>query len=264
MQILDYSFDSWFFTKGQIIETFRGKGIYQKAIDTARAKLDEGRWVSCSAFVFSPLLAGLPRQHKIHIFPEGKIKQDTLHELRRFKWGVSRMLMESKAGKGEEAPLIIPIWIKGELEISFVLSQGGSLTQFLRLPSSFPYLGFPFPLALLPPPRLPLKGFEEVMNEEREFPRFLPRTGKKVTVIIGEPINDAIEPLLAEYQRKFPHPWLPITYGRDVQEDLKEEPPQLAEMRSKIAEAMRQELRKLGQKVAEVEARPPTKIEWNW
>jgi monolysocardiolipin acyltransferase len=102
------------------------------------------------------------------------------------------------------------------------------------------------------------------MNEEREFPRFLPRTGKKVTVIIGEPINEAIEPLLAEYQRKFPHPWVPVTYGRDVQEDLKEEPPQLADMRSKIAETMRQELMKLGQKVAEVEARPPTKIEWNW
>lgn len=38
----------------------------------------------------------------------GKIKQDTLSELRRFKWGVSRILMEC-----DQTPLIIPIWIKG-------------------------------------------------------------------------------------------------------------------------------------------------------
>lgn len=37
--------DRWFFTKGQVIETFRGKGIYQKAIDEATKKLDEGQWV---------------------------------------------------------------------------------------------------------------------------------------------------------------------------------------------------------------------------
>lgn len=39
--------DSWFFTKGQVIETFRGKGIYQKAIDVATKKLEEGNWVCC-------------------------------------------------------------------------------------------------------------------------------------------------------------------------------------------------------------------------
>lgn len=38
-------FDSWFFRKGQVIETFRGKGIYQRAIDEATEKLDQGRWV---------------------------------------------------------------------------------------------------------------------------------------------------------------------------------------------------------------------------
>lgn len=37
--------DSWFFRKGQVIETFRGKGIYQKALDEATEKLAEGRWV---------------------------------------------------------------------------------------------------------------------------------------------------------------------------------------------------------------------------
>ncbi len=43
------------------------------------------------------------------MFPEGRIKQEALHELRRFKWGVSRILMEVK-----ELPLVIPIWIQGK------------------------------------------------------------------------------------------------------------------------------------------------------
>lgn len=160
--------------------------------------------------------------------------------LRRFKWGVSRVLMETEGGRGGEAPLIIPIWIKGELHYVSVL------------------------LASHRTDLLCIVGFEEVMNEERTFPRFLPRTGKKVTVIIGEPINDAVEPLLAEYQRKFPDPWRPVTYGRDVAEDLKAEPAGLADMRSRIADALRTELMKLGEKVGEVEAREPTKIEWQW
>jgi monolysocardiolipin acyltransferase len=43
---------SWFFKAGQVIETHRGKGIYQDAIDLAAQKLDNGRWVG------RPLLDG--------------------------------------------------------------------------------------------------------------------------------------------------------------------------------------------------------------
>ena len=39
-------FTRWFFKRGQVIETLRGKGIYQEAIDIATQKLDEGKWVS--------------------------------------------------------------------------------------------------------------------------------------------------------------------------------------------------------------------------
>lgn len=105
--------DTWFFTKGQIIETFRGKGIYQKAIDTARSKLDGGNWVSVTSYVVAGQ-TDLPAS-QIHMFPEGRIKQEDLAVLRRFKWGVSRILMEGKGGRGGETPLIIPIWIKGGL-----------------------------------------------------------------------------------------------------------------------------------------------------
>ncbi|KAM0793289.1 hypothetical protein ACM66B_000749 [Microbotryomycetes sp. NB124-2] len=191
--------DSWFFRKGQVIETFRGKGIYQRAIDEATEKLDEGRWV--------------------HLFPEGKIKQEDLFELRRFKWGVSRMLMECNGARGGELPLIIPIWIQ---------------------------------------------GFEQVMDEERGFPRFLPRLGKNVQVIIGEPINDRIEPLVEEYRRKFPKPWRPVTYSRDVQADLKDEPKELARLRSKMAEVMREEVMKLGARAEEQLKRPPDRIKWGF
>lgn len=38
-------FTRWFFTSGQVIETKRGKGIYQPAIDRSIQKLDAGKWV---------------------------------------------------------------------------------------------------------------------------------------------------------------------------------------------------------------------------
>ncbi|KAJ9102349.1 hypothetical protein QFC21_002749 [Naganishia friedmannii] len=76
---------------GQVIETVRGGGVFQPAIDDAIRKLDQGEW--------------------IHIFPEGKVNQPNLHPpggMRRFKWGLSRMLMDA-----EEMPEVIPIWLSG-------------------------------------------------------------------------------------------------------------------------------------------------------
>jgi monolysocardiolipin acyltransferase len=40
------SFLSRFFTLGQVIETHRGGGIFQPAIDQAVKRLQEGNWVS--------------------------------------------------------------------------------------------------------------------------------------------------------------------------------------------------------------------------
>lgn len=36
---------STFFRNGQVIETFRGQGIYQPAVDAAIEKVDQGGWV---------------------------------------------------------------------------------------------------------------------------------------------------------------------------------------------------------------------------
>ncbi|KZV70947.1 acyltransferase-domain-containing protein [Peniophora sp. CONT] len=86
---------SAFFRKGQVIETFRGKGIYQPAVDLAIQKLTQGEW--------------------LHLFGEGYVSQPALQSvennkgrLRRFKWGIGRMLMETP-----RPPVIIPMWIAG-------------------------------------------------------------------------------------------------------------------------------------------------------
>lgn len=87
-------FISPLFHHGQVIKTVRGDGIYQPAIDTAIDKLNNFQW--------------------IHIFPEGKINPPTgnnlkpNYELLRFKWGISRLVLEA-----EIEPIILPIWLKG-------------------------------------------------------------------------------------------------------------------------------------------------------
>ncbi|CEQ38742.1 SPOSA6832_00199, partial [Sporobolomyces salmonicolor] len=214
--------DRWFFEKGQVIETFRGKGIYQEAIDEATRKLDQGNWVRVS---FSLQWTDgvnkqklIKREEQVHIFPEGKIKQDTLHDVRRFKWGVSRILMEC-----ETTPLIVPVWIKG-----------------LR----------PVPVA----------GFEQVMDEPRVYPNFLPNRNKDVTILFGAPLNASVDPLLASYRAKFPERWRPATYDRPVGADLEDEPKEIARMRSEMAEVLRRGLMELGKRVGEVEERPPGKV----
>ncbi|XMA20231.1 hypothetical protein WAI453_013022 [Rhynchosporium graminicola] len=80
------------------------------------------------------------RRHSwIHIFPEGRIHQHPQKTLRYFKWGISRLILES-----EPLPEIIPIFIDGN---------------------------------------------QDVMHESREFPRFLPRAGKKIRIAFGETLD---------------------------------------------------------------------------
>ncbi|KIY45961.1 tafazzin-PC [Fistulina hepatica ATCC 64428] len=86
---------SYFFRNGQVLETFRGNGVYQRSIDTAIEKLNDGAWV--------------------HLFGEGKVNQpdkypqkDGLGHLPRFKWGAGRIL--SEVGN---LPTIIPMWLTG-------------------------------------------------------------------------------------------------------------------------------------------------------
>ncbi|THV05418.1 hypothetical protein K435DRAFT_712859 [Dendrothele bispora CBS 962.96] len=87
---------STFFRYGQVLETFRGRGIYQPAVDTAIKKLNQGDWV--------------------HLYGEGKVNQSKTYTsgedgraiLPRFKWGVGRILSSTL-----HPPTIIPMWITG-------------------------------------------------------------------------------------------------------------------------------------------------------
>lgn len=75
----------------------------------------------------------------MHIFPEGMIHQSEQRIMRYFKWGVSRLVLES-----EPMPDVVPIFIE---------------------------------------------GFDNIMNEERTFPRFIPRPFQNVRVTFGEKLN---------------------------------------------------------------------------
>lgn len=89
-------FLSTFFRLGQTIETFRGKGIYQPAVDIAIGKLNQGSW--------------------LHLYSEGRVCQPNAYArdpdgnatLSRFKWGVGRIVMEA-----DIPPVIIPVWLTG-------------------------------------------------------------------------------------------------------------------------------------------------------
>lgn len=90
--------------------------------------------------VFPAPSAYLSRRHAwIHIFPEGKIHQMPDLNMRYFKWGIARLILES-----EPCPDVVPMWIE---------------------------------------------GMEQVMNEERGFPRFVPRVPDKVSITYGTALD---------------------------------------------------------------------------
>lgn len=83
---------STFFRLGQTIETFRGQGIYQKAVDSAIHRLNEGKWVRLR---WTPSADLTTSRLQVHLFGEGKVNQpqnypvssEGLAQLPRFKWG---------------------------------------------------------------------------------------------------------------------------------------------------------------------------------
>ncbi|KAF8076060.1 acyltransferase-domain-containing protein [Lyophyllum atratum] len=108
-----------FFRLGQILETFRGKGVHQPAVDLAIHKLNQGDW--------------------IHLYGEGKVTQQEHYPqhkngmgyLPRFKWGVGRIIMETST-----PPVVIPVWLTG---FDKLMPEG----------RPFPYKYFPCPGARL-------------------------------------------------------------------------------------------------------------------
>jgi Acyltransferase len=259
---------SAFFNSGQTIETHRGKGIYQRAVDLAIQKLDSGRWVSpvSSSPSFPPaphLLVSRP-EDQVHIFPEGKVNQPVRregthnggverHPLLRFHWGVSRILLE--AGHHVE---IIPMWLQGPS----VLRQTPDFDQMMHIlttRSTYP------------------TGFDQIMPETRSFPRFLPRLGARVSVSFGVPVTDRLRPLVVDDPPPIPRPGSyaadlpppapeprtlpryhqravpltgadPDTLQRPTPPDYSGDPAETIDRRIEIARVLREEVDKLGRR----------------
>ncbi|KAJ4294160.1 Lyso-phosphatidylcholine acyltransferase [Kalmusia sp. IMI 367209] len=166
---------STFFTLGQVLPTHRTAhsefgGLFQPTITQAIRLLSRGPFLNASDHVEKPSKslrspdvsdpfsgghltfstngtdtfpspsAYLTRRHAwVHIFPEGMIHQKEDRTMRYFKWGVSRLILES-----EPLPDIVPMWIDGP---------------------------------------------QHAMDEERTFPRFLPRPGKHISITFGDRLD---------------------------------------------------------------------------
>lgn len=87
------SFNAFLFRSGQVLPTDRGRGVFQPALDHSIKILQNGGWV--------------------HIFPEGYVNMSRQARVRRFKWGIGRMLLETGLGSLGTFPIILPIWITG-------------------------------------------------------------------------------------------------------------------------------------------------------
>ena len=171
-------FLSTFFSLGQVLPTHRGAyspvhgGLFQPTITQAIRLLSSQPFSSTPSPLFTPKISISPsspdiidpftsngltysttgddtfpapsaytsRKHSwIHIFPEGRVHQHPQKSLRYFKWGISRLILES-----EPLPEIIPIFIDGN---------------------------------------------QEVMHENRGWPRQIPRAGKKIRIAFGDTVD---------------------------------------------------------------------------
>ncbi|RPB08890.1 hypothetical protein P167DRAFT_511486 [Morchella conica CCBAS932] len=99
-----------FFAAGQVLPTFRlhkdpRGGLFQPSISEAISLLDA------------------PQHHWMHIFPEGRVHQNPKHEMRYFRWGVSRLLLEPAI-----QPSLVPMFITG---FSDIMHESRGFPRFL-------------------------------------------------------------------------------------------------------------------------------------
>ncbi|KAH7313268.1 acyltransferase-like protein [Stachybotrys elegans] len=198
------SFTSTFFSLGQVLPTHRfwhsaNGGIYQPTMTQAirllsrpgsplLPKMPEATYSTNGRDVFTAP-ASYPGNCNawVHVFPEACCHQGPGTSLRYFKWGVSRLILES-----DPAPEFIPMFINGT---------------------------------------------QDIMAEDRKWPRFLPRIGKQVKVVIGEP--ESVDRLFGHHRAA----WRRLA-EKASPEDLKHGA-EATQLRIDVAKAVRDEVQKL-------------------
>ncbi|KAI0740387.1 acyltransferase-domain-containing protein [Earliella scabrosa] len=209
---------STFFRYGQVIETFRGNGIFQPAIDTAIEKLNRGEW--------------------IHLFGEGKVNPDSGNKespnagrLLRFKWGVGRIIMEA-----EKAPVIIPMWLTG---FDKLMPEG----------RPFPYKFLPRPGAALsvtfgkPVPAQDIQDTLAMLVQQRRMPD-LPHSPLGVPASPSRSLEEEISGDVTQ------HGWLGATLSHVMQaEVLPESAAEIARVRSAVTAVIQRDVEALGRSV---------------
>lgn len=123
----------------------------------------------------------------VHVFPEACCHQSSDSSLRYFKWGISRLILES-----EPAPEFVPMFIDGT---------------------------------------------QNIMPEDRGFPRFLPRVGNRIRVAIGTPTDTEV--LFGAYRER----WRRLR-EKKTEEELRHGP-EAVQLRTELAKAVRDEISKM-------------------
>lgn len=201
-----FRFTSTFFSMGQVLPTHRlwhstHGGLYQPTM-TQAIKLLSRPSADMSSESTTYSTTGEDQQHApaafsanrlswVHIFPEACCHQspgDTT-TLRYFKWGVSRLILES-----DPAPEFLPMFLNGT------------------------------------------KG---IMSENRGFPRFLPRVGNQIQVVIGE-ATDADVMFGAQRDR-----WKSLVQEAKGDEETLRTSEEAVRLRIEVAKMVRDEISKL-------------------
>lgn len=165
-----------FFQMGQTLPTYRFRhsplgGLFQPTMTDAVRLLSDGRASprflpsthkdgghsspSAAAAAFRPWA---PPHAWVHVFPEACVHQQPERGMRYFKWGVARLVLETPGGDDRDSPS----------------STSSLLSDSSAAPNIVPMF---------------IDGTDRIMAEDRGFPRFLPRVGRRVRVVFGEPLD---------------------------------------------------------------------------
>ncbi|KAF4123298.1 monolysocardiolipin acyltransferase [Geosmithia morbida] len=133
------------------------------------------------------------RNSWVHVFPEACCHQNQESTLRYFKWGVSRMILES-----EPAPDFVPMFIHGT---------------------------------------------QNVMPDDRGWPRWLPRAGNRIRIAFGDPTN--VDVVFGRHRAE----WRRLVEQQAGDLDSLRDHPKAVQLRIDVAKSARDEVEKLREKM---------------